>query len=56
LAAVAALNFRREKLSSMRGPIPSCPADTVLANRALLRLPDGRVLALVVESTAANLR
>jgi chorismate-pyruvate lyase len=47
--AVAALNFHREKLASRRGPLPGCPADTVLANRALLRLPDNRVLALVLE-------
>lgn len=47
--AVAALNFRREKLASRRGPLPGCPADTVLANRALLRLPDNRVLALLLE-------
>jgi chorismate-pyruvate lyase len=54
--AVAALNFRREKLASRRGPLPGCPAQTILANRALLRLPDGRVLALVLECyTKANL-
>ena len=55
--AVAALNFHREKLASRRGPLPGCPADTVLANRALLRLPDNRVLALVLECyTPANLK
>lgn len=53
---VAPLNFRREKLASRRGPLPGCPVDTILANRALLRLPDGRVLALVLECyTPANL-
>jgi len=55
--AVAALHFSREKLATRRGPLPGCPADTILANRALLRLPDHRVLALVVECyTSANLR
>lgn len=54
--AVAALNFHREKLGSRRGPLPGCPANTILANRALLRLPDGRALALVLECyTPANL-
>jgi chorismate-pyruvate lyase len=47
--AVAALNFRREPLATRRGPLPGCPANTILANRALLRLPDGRALALVLE-------
>lgn len=55
--AVASLHFRREKLATRRGPLPGCPADTILANRALLRLPDNRVLALVLECyTPANLR
>lgn len=54
--AVAALNFRREKLGTRRGPLPGCPATTILANRASLRLPDGRMLALVLECyTPANL-
>jgi len=47
--AVGALHFHREKLASRRGPLPGCPATTVLANRALLRLADNRVLALVLE-------
>ena len=47
--AVGALNFHREKLATRRGPLPGCPATTILANRALLRLPDNRVLALVLE-------
>ena len=54
---VTALHFTREPLDSRRGRAPSCPAATVLSHRALLRLPDGEPLALVVECyTAANLR
>ncbi len=52
----APLGFRRERLTSMRGPSPDCPPETVLAHHALLRLPDGRPLAFLVECyTAANL-
>lgn len=55
--AVAALNFQRERLDSRRGRTAPCPAGTILSHRALLRLPDGRPLALVVECyTRANLR
>lgn len=57
-----ALNFTRTRLGSARGPFASrgaqgqCPEDTVLSQRALLRLPDGRPLALLVECySAANL-
>ncbi|MDP9056474.1 MAG: hypothetical protein M3N34_03975 [Pseudomonadota bacterium] len=54
---VAPLHFTRQALDSWRGRAPACPSDTVLSHRALLRLPDGRPLALVVECyTAANLR
>lgn len=50
------LRFRRERLSSQRGRGPGCPAGTILTHRAVLRLPDGRPLALVVECyTPANL-
>jgi hypothetical protein len=53
----APLHFTRLALDARRGRAPSCPANTVLSHRALLRLPDGRPLALVVECyTAANLR
>lgn len=45
----APLDFRRERLDSRRGARPECPADTILSHRALLRLPDGRPLALLVE-------
>jgi hypothetical protein len=52
----APLHFTRRPLDSRRGRAPACPADTVLSHRALLRLPDGQPLALVVECyTSANL-
>lgn len=54
---VAPLHFTRERLDARRGRAAACPAHTILSHRALLRLPDGRPLALVVECyTAANLR
>jgi hypothetical protein len=53
---VALLRFTRERLASRRGAAAGCPKDTVLSHRALLRLPDGRPLSLVVECyTPANL-
>jgi chorismate-pyruvate lyase len=57
----APLAFRRTRLDSQRGGLEKgadgCPKGTVLAQRALLRLPDGRPLALLVECyTEANLR
>ncbi|NBC35051.1 hypothetical protein GTZ99_00595 [Novosphingobium sp. FSY-8] len=45
----APLLFQRQRLNTQRGAAPGCPTDTVLSQRALLRLPDGRPLALVVE-------
>ena len=45
----APLHFRREPLGAVRGAIAGCPATTVLSHRALLRLPSGEPLALVVE-------
>lgn len=52
----APLGFRRERLAVTHGPAPGCPAGTILSHRALLRLPDGAPLALLVECyTAANL-
>ena len=45
----APLGFRRERLLQQRGRAGGCPAGTVLSHRALLRLPDGQPLALVVE-------
>jgi chorismate-pyruvate lyase len=46
---VAPLGFHRERIASHRGSSPGCPAGTRLFQRALLRLPDGRALALVEE-------
>jgi len=45
----APLQFHRERLGVVRGAAPGCPATTVLSHRALLRLPSGDPLALVVE-------
>lgn len=45
----APLNYTRERLLGQRGNADYCPAGTILTHRALLRLPDGRPLALVVE-------
>jgi hypothetical protein len=54
---IAPLGFSRERLASTRGAAPGCPRDTVLSHRAVLRLPDGRPISLVVECyTPANLR
>lgn len=52
----AALKFTREPISSSRSGDPACPAEAISTHRALLRLPDGQPLALVVECyTEANL-
>lgn len=52
----ASLNFTREPISSARRGDPGCPAEAISTHRALLRLPDGQPLALVVECyTEANL-
>lgn len=45
----APLGFHRDRIASRRGSGPGCPAGTRLFQRALLRLPDGRALALVEE-------
>lgn len=45
----APLRFLRERLRSNRGAAPGCPSGTILSHRALLRMPDGRPLSLVVE-------
>lgn len=53
---VAPLAFRRKRLATLRGSAPGCPRETVLSHRARLILPDGGILALVVECyTPANL-
>lgn len=52
----ASLNFTRQPLASARRGDPACPAGAISTHRALLRLPDGQGLALVVECyTEANL-
>jgi hypothetical protein len=52
----APLRFTRERMAALRGAAPSCPAGTILSHRALLRLPSGAPLALVLECyTAANI-
>lgn len=54
---VAPLGFKRERISSTRGGIEGCPADTVLHHRAVLRLPDGRPIATLIECySSQNLR
>lgn len=51
------LNYRREPLEILARPPRGCPANTISAHRALLRLPDGRPLAYVLECyTAENLK
>ena len=53
---VSPLGFTRERLASVRGRVPGCPENTVLAQRAVLKLPDGRPISAVVECyTAASL-
>lgn len=52
----ASLNFGRKTLSAARQGDPACPAGAISSHHALLSLPDGSGLALVVECyTAANL-
>lgn len=46
---IAPLGFVRHRLESRQGPADGCPPDTILTHRALLRLPDGRPISLVVE-------
>ena len=54
---VSSLGFKRTSIASTRQRDPACPNGTILANRAILTLPDGRGLAMVVECyTEANLR
>ena len=54
---VSSLGFKRRGIASTRQRDPACPKGTILANRAILTLPDGRGLAMVVECyTDVNLR
>lgn len=48
-SVAAPLHFTRQPLASQHARAPGCPPDTILSHRALLRLPDGKPLALVVE-------
>lgn len=51
----ASLNFTREPIASTRRGDPDCPVGAISTHRALLRLPNGSPLALVVECyTEAN--
>lgn len=53
----ASLAFSREPIASARRGDPGCPAGAISTHRALLRLPDGEPLALVVECySEENLR
>lgn len=47
--AAAPLHFKRELIARPWSGPELCPSGTVLAHRALLRLPDGKPLAMVVE-------
>jgi hypothetical protein len=52
----APLGYRRELIESADGQSGGCPPGIVLSHKAMLRLPDGRALALLVECyTEANL-
>lgn len=52
----ASLGFSREPIASALRGDPACPTGAISTHRALLRLPDGQPLALVVECyTEANL-
>ncbi|MEY4159395.1 MAG: hypothetical protein RLZZ136_16 [Pseudomonadota bacterium] len=53
----ASLQFRRKPLSLSHDLGSGCPAEVVSTHQAMLHLPDGTPLALVMECyTAANLR
>ena len=45
----APLRFTRERIAKPWSGPELCPDQTILAHRALLRLPDGKPLAMVVE-------
>ncbi|MEO7248137.1 MAG: hypothetical protein ABIW31_06745 [Novosphingobium sp.] len=52
----APLHFSRQPLKTLAGRAKNCPRSTISTHSALLRLPDGKPLALVLECyTAANL-
>ncbi len=50
----APLAYHREPLEVLTKPPRGCPANTISAHRALLRLPDGTPLAYVLECYTAD--
>ena len=50
---IAPLGFTRERLASFHGQAADCPAGTVLTQRALLRLSDGRPISALLECYTA---
>lgn len=55
--ATKELGYQREVLVTVPGANEGCPALTIYTRRSLLRLPDGRPLALHLECfTGANLK
>ncbi|EHJ62200.1 hypothetical protein [Novosphingobium pentaromativorans] len=46
---IAPLRFTRERLAAFRGRVEGCPPGTVLSHRAVLHLPGGAPISLVVE-------
>jgi hypothetical protein len=54
---VAPLQFTRQTLARVRGAMTGCPKDSVLSHLAVLKLPDGRAISVVIECyTRANLQ
>ena len=51
----APLGFRRERLDTQAGTARPCPPGTIVAHRALLRLPDGQPLAYLEECYASGI-
>ena len=52
---VAPLRYTREEQPAHRGGGQACPAATVLTKGAVLRLPDGTPIGLVIECYAAGI-
>jgi hypothetical protein len=54
---IAPLQFTRQTLARVRGAMNGCPKASVLSHLALLKLPDGRAISVVIECyTRANLQ
>jgi hypothetical protein len=51
---IAPLHFTRKPLASSHAGDRDCPPGIVLANRAVLHLPDGRAISTVVECYTAE--